>query len=177
VGEQRIGDTVIPDGGWVLIAIASANRDEQQLGDGDFDENRDMRGAPHLTFGLGIHACIGQQLARREALITVEGLLDRIPAPCLDPQGTPEPLDILDGDRLPPPPGGDVVKVFIDRREGLHRLVGLAVDPDQQPAAVQFIEVLADIGVGARAGCGDRGVLGRGHHVLFPARVSCAAFL
>jgi cytochrome P450 len=95
VGEQRIGDTIIPDGGRVLIAIASANRDEQQLGDGDFDENRDMRGAPHLTFGRGIHACIGQQLARREALITVEGLLDRISAPRLDPQGTPAPLDTL----------------------------------------------------------------------------------
>jgi cytochrome P450 len=95
VGEQRIGDTVIPDGGRVLIAITSANRDEQALGDGDFDENRNMRGAPHLTFGRGIHACIGQQLARREALITVEGLLDRIPAPRLDPLVAPEPLDTL----------------------------------------------------------------------------------
>jgi len=95
VGEQRIGDTVIPDGGRVLIAIASANLDERQFGDGDFDESRNMRGAPHLTFGRGIHACIGQQLARREALITVEGLLDRIPVPRLDPLVAPEPLDTL----------------------------------------------------------------------------------
>jgi cytochrome P450 len=94
-GEQRVGGTVIPDGGRVLIAIASANRDEQQFGDGEFDGNRNMRGAPHLTFGRGIHACIGQQLARREALITVEGLLDRISAPRLDPRDTAEPLDTL----------------------------------------------------------------------------------
>ena len=54
-----------------------------------------MRGAPHLTFGRGVHACIGQQLARREALLTVEGLLDRLSAPHLDPQHQPEPLDTL----------------------------------------------------------------------------------
>jgi cytochrome P450 len=95
VGEQRIGTTIIPDGGRVLIAIASANRDEQQFGQPDFDESRNMRGAPHLTFGRGIHACIGQQLARREALLTVEGLLDRLSAPHLDPLREPVPLDTL----------------------------------------------------------------------------------
>jgi cytochrome P450 len=95
VGEQRLGDTIIPDGGRVLVAIASANRDEQEFGHPDFDEYRSMRGAPHLTFGRGIHACIGQQLARREALLTVEGLLDRLSAPHLDPQREPEPLDTL----------------------------------------------------------------------------------
>jgi len=95
VGQQRIGATIIPDGGRVMVAIASANRDEAQFGDSGFDEHRDMRGAPHLTFGRGVHACIGQQLARREALLTVEGLLDRLAAPHLDPQRRPEPLDTL----------------------------------------------------------------------------------
>jgi len=95
IGDQKIGSTVVPDGARVMIAIASANRDDTQFGDPDFDEKRNMRGAPHLTFGRGVHACIGQQLARREALLTVEGLLDRLSAPHLDPQHQPEPLDTL----------------------------------------------------------------------------------
>jgi cytochrome P450 len=95
IGDQRIGSTVVPDGARVMVAIASANRDDTQFGDPDFDESRNMRDAPHLTFGRGVHACIGQQLARREALLTVEGLLDQRPAPHLDPRHQPEPLDTL----------------------------------------------------------------------------------
>ena len=58
--------------------LSSANRDESQFPDADMlDLSRDPN--PHLSFGLGIHFCLGVSLARLEAQIAVTTLLNRAP--------------------------------------------------------------------------------------------------
>jgi cytochrome P450 len=71
-----LGDTALPQGDTLLISFASANRDESHFVDGDrFDINRNP--IDHLAFGHGIHHCLGAALARLEARIVGETLLDR----------------------------------------------------------------------------------------------------
>jgi cytochrome P450 len=85
-----VGDTEIPERSYVLILFASANRDEDVFDDPDrFDATRDATG--HLGFGWGIHHCLGAQLARLEARIAGEVLLERLAS--LEPRSTPERID------------------------------------------------------------------------------------
>lgn len=63
---------------WVLLPFPAANRDEAQFEnantvDIDREENR------HAAFGLGIHRCIGSNLARLELNVAVETFLKRFP--------------------------------------------------------------------------------------------------
>lgn len=74
-----IGDTEIPAGGFVLLAIASANRDPRRFGDPHaLDIRRPAAG--HLAFGHGIHHCLGAPLARVELRMAFGALLDAFPA-------------------------------------------------------------------------------------------------
>jgi hypothetical protein len=60
--------------------IGSANRDERQWGPtaGEFRVERNPQG--HLGFGFGNHFCLGASLARLEARVALEALLDELPA-------------------------------------------------------------------------------------------------
>jgi cytochrome P450 len=75
----EVGGRVIEPGQQVSAVLASANRDERQ-----FDEAArfDIRRRPnrHLAFGLGIHRCLGERLARLEARIAFGRLLERTSA-------------------------------------------------------------------------------------------------
>jgi cytochrome P450 len=70
--------TEVPAGSVMLFLLGSANRDDRRFPDGDtFDIHRsDGR---HLTFGNGIHLCMGAALARMEGVIALEEVLARIP--------------------------------------------------------------------------------------------------
>jgi cytochrome P450 len=60
----------------VLCWIGSANRDESVFAEPDrFDPAREPN--PHLSFGFGIHYCLGANLARLEARVALEALLAR----------------------------------------------------------------------------------------------------
>ena len=62
-----------------MLNFGSANRDEDFYRDGEtFDPDRDNTETLHLTFGRGRHACIGQTIARREAVIAVTALVNRL---------------------------------------------------------------------------------------------------
>ncbi len=73
----EIAGTTIPEDASVTVLLASANRDERQFENPDrFDITRDTKG--HMSFGLGIHFCLGASLARLEARIAFEALLPEL---------------------------------------------------------------------------------------------------
>jgi cytochrome P450 len=76
--DVEIHGRVIPEGKKVLMLFASAGRDERVFDDPDrFDITRTFE--RHLSFGHGIHFCLGAALARLEARIAFEELLLTIP--------------------------------------------------------------------------------------------------
>lgn len=76
--DVEIGGTTIPQGSTVNLRYGSANRDDGRFeGAEKFDVCRKNAGA-HLAFGAGIHHCIGAQLARREIIVALRGLVERL---------------------------------------------------------------------------------------------------
>jgi cytochrome P450 len=74
---ERHGRT-LEAGKKVLLLFASANRDEREFAEPErFDVTRSIEG--HLTFGFGIHYCVGIHLGRLEGRIGLETLLARLP--------------------------------------------------------------------------------------------------
>jgi len=72
----RVGEVTIPANEIVFISLLAANRDPGRFPDPDLlDVTRADRG--HLSFGYGIHFCIGAPLARMEGEIVFRRLLDR----------------------------------------------------------------------------------------------------
>jgi cytochrome P450 len=66
----------LPAGALVLISFAAANRDPTHFGDPNrFDISR--RPGDHFAFGHGIHYCLGASLARLEAKLAGECLLEK----------------------------------------------------------------------------------------------------
>ncbi|WP_426732642.1 cytochrome P450 [Myxococcus faecalis] len=75
--DVTVADTALPKGSVVLVSLASAGRDEKVFPDGDrFILGRES--AQHLTFGHGIHYCLGVMLARMEASIALEELIPHV---------------------------------------------------------------------------------------------------
>lgn len=77
--EVELSDgKVLPAGAVVLPAVATANRDPEVFEDGDrLDLKREQN--PHLSFGAGIHYCLGAQLARIELQEAFGAILERMP--------------------------------------------------------------------------------------------------
>jgi cytochrome P450 len=76
--DLSIAGVRIPAGDTVLLCLASANRDPDQFTDpGALHLTRSDD--PHLSFGLGIHYCLGAPLARAETEIAISALLRRLP--------------------------------------------------------------------------------------------------
>jgi cytochrome P450 len=74
--ETEVAGVRIPAGQVVLPWLTAANRDERVFPEpGRFDIHR--RPNPHLTFGHGIHFCLGAPLARLEARVALRLLLER----------------------------------------------------------------------------------------------------
>ena len=81
-----VGDVTIPSGAKVLLVYGAANRDERESGSsaGDLDVHRQI--SRTLGFGYGPHHCLGAAVARLQAGIALERLLDRFPRFAVDSQ-------------------------------------------------------------------------------------------
>jgi cytochrome P450 len=70
--------TTVPEGSVLVLLNGSGNRDERKFPEPDrFDIHRRIE--HHLSFGYGIHFCLGAALARLEARIALEEVLRRFP--------------------------------------------------------------------------------------------------
>ncbi|WP_051173946.1 cytochrome P450 [Amycolatopsis orientalis] len=97
-----LGGQELQPGQRVVAMITAANRDPAVFADPHtFDPNR--KSNPHLSFGHGIHFCLGAHLARMEARIALTALLDH-------------PWRITDLDTHRTPVGIDVLKVTLAPR-------------------------------------------------------------
>jgi cytochrome P450 len=84
--ETTVSGCPVRPGNMVLLSFPAANRDPAMFPDADKvvidrKENR------HAAFGLGIHRCVGSNLARMEMTVAIEEWLKRIPDFRLDPAG------------------------------------------------------------------------------------------
>jgi cytochrome P450 len=78
--ELTVRDTTVPPGQMVFACLASANRDESHFG-ADADELDITRAdaGELLSFGGGMHFCLGAALARRETALAIGELMRRFP--------------------------------------------------------------------------------------------------
>jgi cytochrome P450 len=74
---EHYGQT-IREGNVIVLLNGSANRDERRFPDGDrFDIHREI--GQHLSFGYGLHFCLGAALARLEGRVALDEVLHRFP--------------------------------------------------------------------------------------------------
>jgi len=86
IKETVISGCPIKPGNMVLLSFPAANRDPAMFPDAD-KVVLDRKENRHAAFGLGIHRCVGSNLARMEMMVAIEEWLKRIPDFRLDPAG------------------------------------------------------------------------------------------
>jgi cytochrome P450 len=84
--DTELAGQPIPAGSAVMPMLGAANRDENRYPDPDrFDIFRKQ--LPSISWGHGVHLCLGMHLARLEMRVALELLLDRLPDLRFDPEG------------------------------------------------------------------------------------------
>ena len=74
--DVELYGTIVTEGSTMLLLNGAANRDERHFTDPDrFDVHRDE--GPHLSFGFGLHFCLGAALARLEGRVALKEILRR----------------------------------------------------------------------------------------------------
>ena len=85
--DHELGGCPVKEGDWLLLPFPAGNRDPEAFEDADqviLDRKQNRHGA----FGLGIHRCLGSNLARMELHVALETFLERIPEfELADPDG------------------------------------------------------------------------------------------
>ena len=87
--DVELADKQIKRGDVVLVSLASVNRDEEVFGEAE-ELKIERKENHHLSFGKGMHYCLGAHLAKLEGRIAIGTLLRRLPD--LRLQGQPEDL-------------------------------------------------------------------------------------
>ncbi len=94
--EIEVQGVRIPRGQEVALLFASANRDEAAFPNADA-VHLDRSPNPHLTFGAGIHFCLGAPLARLELQVLFRAIVERMPTLELTAEPVFKPRFILRG--------------------------------------------------------------------------------
>ena len=87
--DTELGGCPVAAGEWVMLNLLAANRDPEVFDDPDeviIDRTKNR----HAAFGLGVHRCLGSNLARIEMHIAIEMLLERYPNFSAVPGADPE---------------------------------------------------------------------------------------
>ncbi|MEW2502894.1 cytochrome P450 [Amycolatopsis sp. NPDC047767] len=75
--DIEVGGKTVPDGRKILMFLGAANRDPRRWENPDaFDLSRDP--SAHVGFGMGLHQCVGQHIARLEAEALLVALARRV---------------------------------------------------------------------------------------------------
>lgn len=101
---MTMGGVELPIGSQLVPVIGAANRDPRAFDEPDrFDVTRSFTNKP-LSFGGGIHFCLGAQLARMETCIVLDTLLRRLPTLAIEGMDAPawHPSFVLRGLRTLP---------------------------------------------------------------------------
>ena len=78
--DTEIAGFNVPAGTQVFLSLGSANHDESLYPDSETFDIRRKNARTHISFGRGIHFCLGNRLAQLEARITMETLVQRVPS-------------------------------------------------------------------------------------------------
>lgn len=96
--DIEVGGTLIPRGSEVALLFGAANRDPARFEAPDrFDVTRPAEGNRHLTFGAGLHYCLGAPLARLELAASFGAFLRLAPGPRLLAEPTWRPGYVIRG--------------------------------------------------------------------------------
>ncbi len=95
--DTEIGGVRIPADSKILLFMGAANRDPRKWGeDADvFDLDRNASG--HVAFGMGLHQCVGQPIARAEIELMLQALVKRVDRIELTGEVTPWIHNVLRG--------------------------------------------------------------------------------
>ncbi|MFC6064054.1 cytochrome P450 [Streptomyces ochraceiscleroticus] len=76
--DTEVAGVRIPEGTKVLLFLGSANRDPRHWGVGADSFDITHRAGGHVAFGMGVHQCVGQPIARLEADLVLTALASRV---------------------------------------------------------------------------------------------------
>ena len=77
-GDVEVLGQKVAEGNVLVLLNGSGNRDDCRFPDGDsFDIHREI--GHHLSFGYGLHFCLGAALARLEGRVALDEVLRRFP--------------------------------------------------------------------------------------------------
>ncbi len=141
--DVEVHGTTVPAGSVMMAMLGAANRDERRYANADqYDIHR--ADVEHLTFGRGLHFCLGAALARLEARVAMEEFIARFPVWDVD----------LDAARLAPTStvrGFETLPIILDRsprrapRRSLRSLLRRSPAPASTPAAAPAITGLSGL--------------------------------
>lgn len=77
--DAEIGGVKLPKGSGILLVMGSANRDESKFEDPETFDIARPNAREHLSFGFGIHYCLGNMLAKLQAKIALEEATAKLP--------------------------------------------------------------------------------------------------
>ncbi len=99
--DTTVSDINIKEGSKILCVLGSANLDERHWPDADkFDIERNSSG--HMALGAGIHACVGQNVARAEGTAVLTAIAEKVSSLALAGEPVWRPGNAIHGlERLP----------------------------------------------------------------------------